>query len=388
MELENFKLKWFPKFSNKLPRTEERENLFNDMIQSYQEFNSKFLDQSVIFGHETPEILKFIENELLKWEGEEYVNLRSYIPYTVETIKDELNTSLFIDGGRISNPVDHDCTGVYIRPQENPKYRQLSKLLNTHAIKKWNMGNRVGDASAFGKIYVGCSMGDKNCNYIIKIINVNKGASINSMEDILSEVEIQIQASKYNLAPKIHDIFYCKSSLKDYFAGQTISSSISQTYDSSTKIKYNSSIYQLGDKIPMICEKDRCQVINRTVYIIMDKMDITVFTFLDVLPYYREILLDLMKSIISRLHRIGIIHGDVHSSNFMFNFTPLGRDKFLQYTLNNDESIIDQDKNRDFYGSFKSLMIIDFGKSKDINSIDNDKLQKLFARDFVFLEHI
>ena len=65
-------------------------------------------------------------------------------------------------------------------------------------------------------------------------------------------------------------------------------------------------------------------------------MDITMSTFLreikTLLPTnYRVYTTELEKHalvLLERLHKLGIVHGDAHSSNFMFNFSDSGKREF------------------------------------------------------------
>jgi predicted unusual protein kinase regulating ubiquinone biosynthesis (AarF/ABC1/UbiB family) len=113
------------------------------------------------------------------------------------------------------------------------------------------------------------------------------------------------------------------------------------------------------------------------VYIIMDKLDITVAEFRDVVGNeYNDFIDARVRGLFSKLHSIGILHGDAHASNIMFNLTKAGKEAYRAYK---EKTPVKPDKNGDFYGSLESLMFIDFGKSVDFKQekiLINDSIKK------------
>lgn len=233
---------------------------------------------------------------------------------------------------------------------------------NTYTI----VDTQVGDMSTIGSIFVTCVNND--CNFIVKVIDIISKAPkmlgnnfFYTYNQVLTEINLQKLASKKNLAPKIIDAFYFFDYLKK-----------DQKY-----IKISSKI----DSVLCKNKNTECYVPFRRVYIIMEKMDITVSTFLKnfkdtpLFPIYLEKLKNNAIQILQKLHRYKIIHNDAHASNFMFNFSEKGREMFSK--LLNEEITIDHIREKDimenFFNSFNSLRIIDFGLS---NIMPADKTQE------------
>lgn len=403
-EFEKFKQTWFPLFKDLSPRGEEREKLFEEMIHEYRKLNYDILGSDEILGSSRAEIIRFGNDQITKWEDSEYMTSKAYAPYDKFNMIEEINTIATIDGDEFNEPVNNSCKGFFLKPNKVKKYPNVKKTLESNTHRKWEIEDQIGDKSTVGTVYIGCSVDDeKDCSYIIKVMDVNKGSpNVTNlpypmemsqlhkltMDRILSEVELQIIASMHELAPAIHDIFYCKSRMRDPFTDKSIKVPLSENIKSQmtgTKFKYNSLPYDTA----LVCKNDMCDVINRRVYIVMDKMDITPSTFLKNINSYTHTLIKYMTETLKKLHKIGIIHGDAHTSNFMFNFTPKGRKKFVEYTESkNDiarEKIISDDKNGDFYGSFKTMKLIDFGKSITTSDIDKATLNILFKKDIEYI---
>ena len=135
-----------------------------------------------------------------------------------------------------------------------------------------------------------------------------------------------------------------------------------------------------------------CFVNTRTVYIAMESMDITINTFLlafkgsNLFSTYLTVLTKLAIVLVQRLNEIEIIHGDTHSSNFMFNFSDKGKMVFENILTTRDLNI-SVDKKLDFYGSFNSLKMIDFGMSRKFVKGDMEDvhtINKKFDPSFIY----
>jgi serine/threonine protein kinase len=281
---------------------------------------------------------------------------------------------------------------------------------------KWKIiGDRIGDASTFGQAYMGCLVkgGEEECNYVIKIMNIDKASpntidyigtySINklNMEAVMNEVNIQIKASKFKLAPKIHDVFFCKSFAKDEYNENIEIKTVpeKELRQSFTMKEVNGKKYPYFEHAgyqPVLAynckvnKKDStkdpmrdhikhpkliCYVPTRMVYIVMDSLSITVANLRQAFGnVYDNFINEKVYDLFRRLHEIGIFHGDAHKSNIMFKLSKRGKEVYTERLVQIREGRIDYpgriDKNDikgDFYGSLDSLMFIDFGKGVDFN---------------------
>jgi hypothetical protein len=252
---------------------------------------------------------------------------------------------------------------------------------------KWKiLKARIGDASTFGQAQMGCLVkedGQEVCNYVIKLMNIDKGAPTTidylgkvgiyklNMIAVLNEVNIQIKASLYGLGPKIYDVFYCKS-----FATDDANEFIQTVPNKDVRGLIRREIVDgkeqlfLGHNRIYNCKESGktkkiiCFVPTRVVYIVMESLDLTVTKFREVVGnQYNSFIKGKVIELFNRLHDIGILHGDAHSSNIMFNLTEEGKKAYISYERKKPFSI--PDRNGDFYGSLQSLMFIDFGKSVD-----------------------
>lgn len=287
-------------------------------------------------------------------------------------------------------------------PIDNKKCKNVYSILKKNDKGTWHIiKDQIGDQSAVGRVYNACLNDD--CDFIIKIVSVfrkshilwlpelnkksdyygnYKSDSLTS-EHMLNEIYIQMEMSKYNLAPKIFDAFYCLDYLKDIKTGEYIQA----------KIKNNENIDSY------FCKNQNCYIPVRTFYIMMEKFDISINGFLKILKKnnislmyeYLKILKNFAYNVLEKSHKIGIIHGDSHIANFMFKYTQKGR-----YIINNYKNnlitadyILKNDIDKDFFGSFKSLVLIDFGLS--INKISdklilNDKknIDETFSEKYIY----
>lgn len=209
-------------------------------------------------------------------------------------------------------------------------------------------------------------------------MNLNKGFSSYGYDDVINEIEMQIELSNKGIAPKIYDAFYCKQYFRDWFDKQII------TVNSKVDIPFK------------LCkeEKKDCKILNREVFLIMEKMDITISTFLenlknvsqDLATKYRKKLESIAFNRIRSAHSLNIVHGDAHVSNFMFNFSEKGKEVFdkiekKEYNTNQLEKILKNDD--DFFGSFSSLKLIDFGKTAKISFDEYKKNRKVSKKEFI-----
>jgi hypothetical protein len=108
------------------------------------------------------------------------------------------------------------------------------------------------------------------------------------------------------------------------------------------------------------------------VYIVMDKLDVTVSEFWKTVGnVYNTFINSSVSELFAKLHNNAcILHGDAHSSNVMFQFSPKAREIFKKVLENNkhlsEEDIRNSrsyfyDQDRNFHGS--KIMFIDFGQS-------------------------
>jgi len=191
----------------------------------------------------------------------------------------------------------------------------------------WKLKNEVG-RGMYAKIYQGCdSKGD--CSYICKTI-------LNAQDNDVQR-EISIQKKLRRVAPVI----------RDYFK------------------------------------------VDSTHYIVMDGLDITVRDFLnmfrdqDLKALFFSDCKDIATELVYYVNRKCINHGDVHMSNFMFNFSTNGK-KFIKlykeqdgkFSHRGEEKLKAIYKNTDDFFGIKSMRVIDFGRSTICD--DKEKLKKYF----------
>jgi serine/threonine protein kinase len=263
-------------------------------------------------------------------------------------------------------------------------------------------------------VYVACrvSQQEGECNYVIKVLESNKATITQvNIRSVLNEVECQIKASKHNISPKIYDVFFCLGYKRDHITGSHLRTSLAMSPGVNLEgvitresIQYPT-VKLINTKIPDLyrdkvfevswCRRGSykddfsCFVPFRRFYIIMEKMDITISSFLkricavdrDIHRVLAKNLKDKAFSILDKLHKLHIIHGDAHSSNFMFNFTEKGKEIFASI---NEKKVSSTVSVPEFQRCFESLKIVDFGTSQmyDPDTIDieiierNQKLDK------------
>lgn len=259
------------------------------------------------------------------------------------------------------------------------KYRSFRGIVLDRAGPIKIIDKKVGDISTLGSVYITC-IGDK-CDYITKVMDllekhpalIQTGFTPSSnlffnYNTIKNEILMQIKASQSGLCPRIVDVFFCSSFVKEKDS--------TGKYSNYVRIRTERPFYLCSELDGL------CNVAFRRFFIIMEKMDITVNTFLlnfmgttSLVKRYKNRIETTGLGLLSKLHSIGIIHGDAHASNFMFNLTEPGK-QYLQRVLSADtkekrESAIreieESDRGRDFFGSFASMKLIDFGKSIDLS---------------------
>ena len=363
-------------------------------------------NRRAIFAWIKKSIIDYNQLEAQRLEVEEERNVTLESQYTAKHFEyehianeyDKLPTEIFplIDSDNESRCKNKPQAGFRI---EVPETNNLQYIPPNWKILK----GRIGDASTVGQAYLGCRItgqppyecaGDEH--YIIKIMKLNKTKYSNtvdylgkvdvyklSMDAVLNEINNQVTASLLGLAPKIYDAFYCKSFFeKDGKPVKTIP-------DKSVmpRIRQNNSqnkVYYIEkDKKTNIilynCREARhepgkieCFVTTRMVYIVMDKLDVTVCEFRKIVGSVYDNFIDLtVRELFADLHnKACILHGDAHSSNVMFQFSPEARKIFKKVLENkkhlSQEEIIDRksefyDPALNFHGS--KIMFIDFGKS-------------------------
>jgi hypothetical protein len=313
-------------------------------------------------------MLKHLDDDLQKYVSDSDTLQKISTPYTENQVKTE---------HKIQTD-DKDCNVNLkdvekIRPDRPTlKIKTFSDVVieegkNTYTI----VDTQVGDMSTIGSIFVTCVNND--CNFIVKVIDIISKAPkmlgnnfFYNYNQVLTEINLQKLASKKNLAPKIIDAFYFFDYLKKDQKYIKISSEINSEFLCRNKSNTN------------------CYVPFRRVYIIMEKMDITVSTFLKnfkdtpLFPIYLEKLKKIAKEKLEKLHTYKIIHNDAHASNFMFNFSEKGREMFSK--LLKKEITIDYIRQKDimknFFNSFNSLRIIDFGLSNIMPADETQEQQK------------
>jgi hypothetical protein len=201
------------------------------------------------------------------------------------------------------------------------------------------------------------------------------------MDAVLNEINNQVTASLLGLAPKIYDAFYCKSfaekdgkpvkTIPDKLVRPRIRKNPSNSFYYIEIEKTNISLYNCREARGEP-DKIECFVPTRMVYIVMDKLDVTVSEFWKTVGSVYDTFIDSsVRELFAKLHyNACILHGDAHSSNVMFQFSPKAREIFKK-VLENKKHLSEEDirnsksyfydQDRNFHGS--KIMFIDFGKS-------------------------
>lgn len=386
-----------------LKNPEDREKLFTDMIGELQKLINSVSNKVIRDGFSDR-----LGN--LKVAEEMYRDLLT--PFNEFSIANEIYTRMnSVQRPRINlrRTEDPNCTDMY-SPKIQSTYPLTNEVVESDTQATWEMKRRIGDISTAGTVYTVCKIAaeTQDCSYIIKIMESNK-ATITQVNivTVLNEVECQIMANKAGLSPSIHDVFFCLGYKLDHITGKSIITALNQEIVAENHILregYEFPIVKLtkapfdrlapSDQLKEVgwCRRrpgsDRpykCFTPYRRFYIIMDKMDITISSFLktikplvDTFIYrkYADNLKEIGDRLLDRLHKLGIIHGDAHSSNFMFNFTKQASE--ILASSAEQQSKIPEDKRNDFFGSFPSLKIIDFGTgSMNVSEEVFENLKKL-----------
>ena len=384
------------------PNNEEE---FRQNLEKLNLLKGRYGDnRRAIFEWIKKSIIDYNQNEAQRLAVEEERNESLESQYTAKHFQyehianeyDKLPTEIFplIDTDNESRCKNKPQAGFRI---EVPETNNLQYIPPNWKILK----GRIGDASTIGKAYLGCRIADQppyECvgdeHYIIKIMKLDK-TRLNTvdylgavdvykftMDAVLNEINNQVTASLLGLAPKIYDAFYCKSFLeKDGKPVKTIPDKL--VMPTIRKNPSNSVYYIQKDKKTNIilnnCREARdepgkivCFVPTRMVYIVMDRLDVTVWEFRKIVgSVYDNFIYSSVRELFADLHNNAcILHGDAHDSNVMFQFSPEAR-KIFKKVLENKKHLSEEeirDRRSDFYDPARNfhgskIMFIDFGKS-------------------------
>ena len=168
---------------------------------------------------------------------------------------------------------------------------------------KWLPRNEIGTDGTYGEVWSACC--ESNCNHALKYMPFNDGVRINTREDIINEINVQNACAVYNLCPTIQDAW------------------ISPNGGVMVMNLYKMTAKQLLLQFDNIL--DRIQILANII------------TLLD------------------KLHRIGVYHGDLHLDNIMVDYQPYD-------DITNTSKYIDTNYRYSF---------IDFGKGGRFTNMDD-----------------
>jgi hypothetical protein len=252
---------------------------------------------------------------------------------------------------------------------------------------------KMGDKSTVGSIFLTCIVQNRNkkCDYITKVIDIiEKTPALVAMyydgerslylntQTVKNEIDIHMMAAALGVAPRIIDVFFSIIPLQETYQELNPDTNINEEKQRIIKVNSVRPSYLCRDG-----GTTDCNVLGRRFFIVMEKLDITVSSFLNMFEedsklkeeYKRQFTREI-KSCLDHLNRNKIIHNDVHFSNCGFNISEKGKSYFqdLLGAINEKnyinirrilESIDKQDKKRTFFKSIdpSSFKMIDFGKS-------------------------
>jgi hypothetical protein len=244
-------------------------------------------------------------------------------------------------------------------------------------------GERIGVESVFGKVYKVCSAGTKSeyentkkyqisddCGYVVKLIPINKYSSSNTYSNIINEINMQIKFSNHNLGPKIIDAFYCTKYHIDPNSTQRLAL-LEKITDAKGEIKQGN-------------------LLTKIACIVMEIMDISVREFLNFFPKYSSLkeyyfgkAKEYARELILKANKLGLIHGDPHDGNFMFNLNSKAKEFINSYVVNNKinkEGLEILNKNKFNFG-LDTMKMIDFGYSEELSEEQKKRKGKIFELD-------
>lgn len=225
---------------------------------------------------------------------------------------------------------------------------------------------RIGVGSVYGKIYRACDNVEgktPNCEYVVKVILVNRYNPDRTESLIINEIKMQEMAAKLKLAPHVVDAFYCAEGILDRESGNPIKESIK-----TAKGVISS-----------------WSVIKKTAFIVMKTLSITVREFIclfrldrDIQERYHRDCLDKCSTLLRALNSGHIAHNDPHAGNFMFTYTESAK-RFMEKYLTSDKygPVISRNgltflKTASINFGIFSMQIIDFGKAARVTYIPDE----------------
>ena len=199
-------------------------------------------------------------------------------------------------------------------------YPITEKIVDKTCPENWKFYEEIGEEGNYGQIYGACCK--KDCNYILKYLPYEND---NTTVMILKEIELQTKCSSIGLCPKVEDAWLCKE----------------------------------GGAIVM--ERFETTVANLLVQYKTDKV--------------RNLILANVVSLLDKLHKNGVYHGDAHLNNFMVKANKRDKTNYL------DEYETYSSKDYSYY-------VIDCGKSGYFYEIDDDHLYKDYVEVLAHLEDL
>lgn len=251
-----------------------------------------------------------------------------------------------------------------IRNKSESNFYNVKKILYGSDGKPCDfiIGDKTGDPSSYGTAFDACcASNDSNCNYVLKKLN-----TLNE-RNLIKEVEIQMKASKSNLAPKV-----ILSYITDLECG-FVMERLKPIEDLFLTTIQNEELLRefIGDELDLDLFND---VVSNPIFVVeKDYSKYISFKneFDRILDNKRKVLIDIISKI-KQLHKIGIAHEDTHLRNIMLD----NRDniKFIDFglSLNYDYEIDSEDDYEILKRSLKSFVkrICKIKEEHDENSIE------------------
>ena len=144
-------------------------------------------------------------------------------------------------------------------------YPITERLFSSECDHQWERKNVLGTDGTYGEIWSVCCVHD--CNHVLKYMPYNDGIRMNTKEDIINEINIQNKCANIGLCPYIQDAWLCKT----------------------------------GGVFVMDLYTLTCRQLLLMYNNIIDKQKILAH----------------IVTLIDKLHRHGIYHGDLHLDNIM-----------------------------------------------------------------------
>jgi serine/threonine protein kinase len=237
--------------------------------------------------------------------------------------------------------IDEEIALKILGLSDLPSRSMCSKLESIYSDKSCPNGiyvvtnNRIGEQSAFGKIYEACC--HKTCDYVAKWQP--------DIEVALKEAEIQHIVSQENLSSTIHNVWICDSGviiIMDSLISTALNDlkEITDEQEANTEVirpnvlreLFKKALAEIGkpewfEKITLKTLnqfKKYREIINKAIHKNnLDIQEIPEISYSTTIPdndqqiKHKTTILNEVVSLLKRIHTMGYYHGDTHLNNFM-----------------------------------------------------------------------